>query len=74
MLQRLDYDEDGDVRGQFDMSLDVRSWRVPGQAWEAPVARVVEIDGEMRKAPAWWRGDEDASQSFLAQMGVTLDG
>jgi hypothetical protein len=24
-------------------------------------------------APAWWRGDEDASASFLAAMGVNLD-
>jgi hypothetical protein len=25
-------------------------------------------------APAWWHGDEDASQSFFMAMGVITDG
>lgn len=74
MLQRLDYNEEGDVRGQLDLALETSTWRVPGRDVATSVERIVEVDGEKLKAPAWWRSDEDASQSFLASMGVQLDG
>lgn len=73
MLQRLDYsEEEGDVRGKLDLALGVASWPAPGRP-VVPVERTVEIDGETFNPPAWWRGEEDASQSFLASMGVSLD-
>jgi hypothetical protein len=73
MIVRLDYsEEEGDVRGTLDKALDVASWPSPMRPAE-PVDRVVKIDGEEFRAPTWWRGDEDASQSFLASMGVQLD-
>lgn len=50
---------------RLDAELDVRRWQSPGQAAPEPVD--VE-DG----APWWWRGDEDASQTFLASQGAVL--
>lgn len=52
-------------RREFDHSLGVRNWTVPGGSRK----RVV-VEG----APSWWDGDEDASQQFLASMGVMMDG
>lgn len=73
MVQRLDYsEEEGDVRGKLDRSLEVATWRTPATP-ATTVERKVDIEGDEFTAPAWWRGDEDASQSFLAAMGVTLD-
>jgi hypothetical protein len=69
-VQRLDYSKEGeDVRGGLDRDLGVSEWRLAGVT--APEARVVEVDGEELRAPTWWRGDEEASQSFLGAMGVT---
>jgi hypothetical protein len=66
-LERLRQDEKQPEkpRHDFDGTLDVRSWMIPGGAR----VRVVE-----EGAPAWWNGDEDASQQFLASMGVMIDG
>ncbi|MFD8226847.1 hypothetical protein ACFV16_22045 [Streptomyces massasporeus] len=50
---------------RLDSELEVRLWRVPGQA--EPEA--VELE---EGAPWWWHGDEDASQQFLAAQGVVL--
>lgn len=52
-------------RGELDAALGVAAWPGP-----LPPARVVPVEPG---APAWWHGDEEASQSFLAAMGVHLD-
>ncbi len=65
-LEPPDEKENRDPRGELDRNLEVGSWRVPG--WDG-LARELP-DG----APAWWRGDEEASQSFLRAMGVQLEG
>jgi hypothetical protein len=73
MIHRLDYgEEEGDVRGKLDQVLEVSAWRSPGRHVELP-DRKVDIDGDEFTAPSWWHGDEDASQSFLASMGVTIE-
>lgn len=51
---------------KFDASLSVDAWSLPGGEPRA----VAHTDG----SPWWWRGEEDASISFLSSMGVVLDG
>lgn len=68
MLQRL-YARDGQTeeqaRAKLDADLGVSAWALPGRhRREMPV-----VDTQ---APWWWHGAEDASQGFLAAMGVTL--
>jgi hypothetical protein len=68
MCQRLDVPKDADaaeVQKRFDNELGVSGWASPGME----VKPGVEVDPD---APLWWTGDEDASQSFLASMGVRL--
>jgi len=65
MLQRLDYDEKRNIRGEFEHALGVRYWVTP---FDQDVVRI-PIEG-----PWWWRGDEEASGTFLSSMGVNLDG
>jgi hypothetical protein len=70
MLQRLivhDGQSEEHARAKFDADLGVSAWAVPGRERRTP--EPVD-DG----APWWWRGAEDASQSFLASMGVSLGG
>lgn len=64
MLRRLENDPKNPSRPrrQLDQQLKVSSWRTPGGAYRQR-QRVPD-------APAWWRGDEDASQTFLHAMGV----
>jgi hypothetical protein len=50
-------------RASIDNALGVSSWPGPVRQPRPPAES---------GAPAWWAGDEDASQSFLAEMGVTL--
>lgn len=66
-IERLRRDEKQPERPRhdFDTALSVRDWNVPGGA-----RRRVVVEG----APSWWDGDEDASQQFLASMGVMIDG
>lgn len=52
----------------MDDVLQVNAWWAP---WETS-PREALVDGAERRAPHWWRGDEDAAQSFLGAMGVTL--
>jgi hypothetical protein len=52
------------ARKRFDHSLMVGSWVFPGNEPVEP-----RSDG----APWWWDGDEEASSTFLASMGVTLE-
>lgn len=54
-----------DARKSLDSVLSVAGWTVPGQE-----PRVVKPRDP--KAPWWWTTDEDASDSFLKSMGVTL--
>lgn len=68
MLQRLrvrDRQSPEDARKSLDLRLGVSAWTVPGR--EPLTAEPVDP-----KAPWWWTGSEDASQSFLRSMGVSL--
>lgn len=68
MVQRLSHRENerpDTARKRFDGQLDVRTWTVPGAEHQTPEPRDP-------KAPWWWDGAEDASQSFLTAMGVNL--
>jgi hypothetical protein len=64
MTRRLEYDEKNPrrPRRELDQQLQVKNWRLPGGAYRQR--------RETSNAPAWWRGDEDASQTFLHAMGV----
>jgi hypothetical protein len=66
MIDRLPYDHDDPAkhRREFDNVMGVRDWSVPGTTRRVPRRDVPA------NAPAWWSGDEDASQSFLRSMGV----
>jgi hypothetical protein len=69
MLQRLivrDGQTEEQARDRFDASLGVSAWARPGH--DHRDMQPVEDPG----APWWWTGAEDASQSFLQAMGVTL--
>lgn len=54
------------ARKRFDGQLGVRGWGTPGTELKAP------DPARDPKAPWWWDSAEDASQTFLAAMGVTL--
>lgn len=64
-------DEDGkpvDKRGELDDMLKVHTW---------PVPRTMHGTNRYKEkvksnAPAWWVDDEEASQSFLMEMGVPV--
>jgi hypothetical protein len=64
MIESLEYDKNNPhrPRRELDNQLQVNSWRLPGGAYRQrrPVPTT----------PAWWRGDEDASQSFMQAMRV----
>jgi hypothetical protein len=69
MLQRLhvrDKEKPENARRRFDGQLTVRAWGRPGKPMTEP-------DPQQQATPWWWAGAEDASQSFLASMGVTLE-
>ncbi len=68
MVKRLtvrDRQSPEDARKAFDLRLGVAAWRVPGKT-------PVEAETVDPRAPWWWTGSEDASQTFLASMGVDL--
>lgn len=54
------------VHQEFDNSLSVSVWRVSREQEQ-------KADTRDPSAPAWWVSDEEASDSFLASMGVVLD-
>jgi hypothetical protein len=69
MLQGLivhDGQTEAQARDRFDADLGVSAWALPGR--ERRPIQPPEEPG----APWWWAGAEDASQSFLQAMGVTL--
>lgn len=51
-------------RQQLDADLNVSEWTLGGVRAKR---RSAEIPSD---APAWWLGDEDASQAFLRAVGV----
>lgn len=63
---RADESDPAGPRRGLDRTLGVASWSVPGKG---PTARQ-RMREEQPGAPDWWYGDEDASQAFLAEMGV----
>ena len=68
MLQRLIVREgqtEEQARAKFDADLGVSAWARPGHERR-------DMQPVTNSAPWWWTGAEDASQSFLAAMGVTL--
>lgn len=65
MANAKDNDEAKRLRKLLDQELNVNEWRVPGTT---RTRRRKEID----TAPSWWRGDEDASQTFLHAMGIVV--
>jgi len=64
LTRRLEHDEKfpDRPRRRLNQQLDVASWYVPGGVFRRRRDESV--------APSWWRGDEDASQTFLHAMGV----
>jgi hypothetical protein len=69
MLQRLIVREgqtEEQARARFDADLGVTAWALPGRE------RREHQPQPDTGAPWWWTGAEDASQGFLASMGVTL--
>jgi len=53
------------ARARLDADLGVSAWALPGRERR-------QMEPVDNSAPWWWHGAEDASQSFLASMGVTL--
>jgi len=66
IIDRLPYDHENPARyrQELDRALAVTTWPVPG------TARASRRRREEPRAPAWWEGDEEASQTFLRSMGV----
>lgn len=64
MTRRLETDQKNPNRSrrELDQKLRVNTWRLPGGAYRR--RQIVP------NAPVWWKGDEDASQTFLHAMGV----
>lgn len=68
MLQRLIVREgqtEEQARAKFDADLGVSAWALPGRERR-------DMEPVDKSAPWWWQGAEDASQGFLASMGVSL--
>lgn len=59
-------DKPEDVAARLDAQLLVREWVTP---FDGQKIITEDID---RDAPYWWRGEEEASQAFLAAQGVVL--
>ncbi len=70
MIKRLPPWEEGkpDPRKELDSKLGIINWQNP---WE--VKSKVTKKALPSNAPSWWGGDLEASQSFIAAMGVRLD-
>lgn len=65
MVERLPYPDEKEnphPREDLDNALRVREWNTPTTR---RTTEPVEPG-----APSWWHGDEDASQSFLREMGI----
>lgn len=66
MIRNIGFDPDGkrDYRKELDQALGVREWVAPGRP--KPKA------SRPTNAPDWWEDEEEASNSFLAAMGIQL--
>lgn len=65
MLDNVDGDTEQDLannRGRLNAALLIESWPTPLSRFR-PAPRPEE-------GPWWWRGEEDASASFFAGMGI----
>ena len=56
-------------RANLDSALGVSIWPIPGRGTRRRVSTPVQSEVPAG-APTWWHGDEEASQSFLREMGV----
>lgn len=67
MIDRLPVDEAGQRpdRAALDNALGVSGWPTPGGGR-------YPIPEREPGAPAWWQGDEEASQGWLRAAGVTV--
>lgn len=57
------------MRAENDNKLGVKAWPVPGGVWRPHQQDQVD-PGD--RTPEWWHGEEEASASFLAAMGVVV--
>lgn len=55
-----------DYRGELDDKLETHKWPVPHTLFNSTLHK----KKVKSKAPAWWSGDEEASQTFLAAMNA----
>jgi len=62
--------EDKNVRREVDSTLGTATWPVPRYDRRSQ-PKSVEVAEVPDGAPAWWHGDEEASQLFLREMGVS---
>lgn len=53
-------------RAAFDNKLSVGQWRTPHQGEQYKDAEIEP------GAPAWWQGEEEASDLFMKSMGVVI--
>ena len=71
MVKRVVSDEDhDDPWAELDDALQVHLWSTPFTR-PATTARP-PADDVPEWAPSWWKGDEEASQTFLRAQGVRL--
>lgn len=54
---------------QLHTELELGAWRIP-TTYQPPKRKVAPED---EGAPWWWKGAEEASQSFLREQGLVLD-
>lgn len=68
MLQRLAHNEKNpeQPRRLLDQELSVSEWRTIGNT---RLRRRADVPNN---APAWWQGDEEASQSFMQSMRIVV--
>lgn len=69
-MENTPYDKDKTTEQQIEeinQQLGVHYW--PGAAGYAPES---EAQADQEPRPWWWHGDEEASASFLREMGVSL--
>jgi hypothetical protein len=65
VLQRLPVPdkENPDPRGDLDRSLEVI-------LWQTPTTKRYSVADVPSGAPAWWHGEEEATDAFIRGMGV----
>jgi hypothetical protein len=74
LLERLNPEEGESLdsaKRKLDDVFEVATWNSPFKL-QTVQREVTAIDVPEGKPPAWWHGDEEASQGFLRTMGVNL--